>query len=185
MPRGKNCRETIFAAQLPRNYPHHGGSLERGKNVLCCGGEAIWEAFYETIWARVIESQKLPRDSGESIFAARHQDVSQGPLGVRKNAKTDGQKLGHGEARVYRGTGVSRGVRRTAWDRSLKNWEFQIPCFEEFFWGGNTLGLAPASLPYTLGYACTFYAPTSPPPKNGQNREPKMCENGQKTCENG
>ena len=45
------------------------------------GGEAIWEAFYETIWARVIESQKLPRDSGESIFAARHQDVSQGPLG--------------------------------------------------------------------------------------------------------
>ena len=30
---------------------------------------------------RVIASQKLPRDSGESIFAARHQDVSQGPLG--------------------------------------------------------------------------------------------------------
>ena len=30
---------------------------------------------------RVIASQKLPRDSGESIFAARHQDASQGPLG--------------------------------------------------------------------------------------------------------
>ena len=30
---------------------------------------------------REIASQKLPRDSGESIFAARHQDVSQGPLG--------------------------------------------------------------------------------------------------------
>ena len=30
---------------------------------------------------RVIASQKLPRDIGESIFAARHQDVSQGPLG--------------------------------------------------------------------------------------------------------
>ena len=81
MPRGKSCRETIFARQLPRNCPHHGGNLERGKNVLYCGGEAIWEAFYETIWAREIESQKLPRDSGESIFAARHQDVSQGPLG--------------------------------------------------------------------------------------------------------
>ena len=26
-------------------------------------------------------SQKLPRDSGETIFAARHQSVSQGPLG--------------------------------------------------------------------------------------------------------
>ena len=74
-------------------------------------------------------------------------------------------KIGHGEVRVYRGTGVSRGVRRTTWDRSLKNWELQIPCFEEFFWGGNTLGLVPASLPHTLGYACTFYAPTSPPPQ--------------------
>ena len=31
---------------------------------------------------KVIASQKLPRDSGESIFAARHQDASQGPLGV-------------------------------------------------------------------------------------------------------
>ena len=45
MPRGKNCRETIFAAQLPHNYPHHGGNFERGENVLYCGGEAIWEAF--------------------------------------------------------------------------------------------------------------------------------------------
>ena len=30
---------------------------------------------------RVIASQKLPRDSGESLFAAGHQDASQGPLG--------------------------------------------------------------------------------------------------------
>ena len=45
MPRGKNCRETIFAAHLPRNYPHYGGNFETGKNVLYCGGEAIWEAF--------------------------------------------------------------------------------------------------------------------------------------------
>ena len=74
-------------------------------------------------------------------------------------------KIGHGEVRVYRGTGVSRRVRRTTWERSLENWELQIPCFEEFFWGGNTLGLVPASLLHTLGYACTFYAPTSPPPR--------------------
>ena len=45
MPRGKNCRETVFAAQLPRNYPHRGGNFETGKKVLSCGGEAIWEAF--------------------------------------------------------------------------------------------------------------------------------------------
>ena len=30
---------------------------------------------------RVIASQKLPPDTGETIFAARHQSVSQGPLG--------------------------------------------------------------------------------------------------------
>ena len=35
------------------------------------------------IWARGIASQKLSRDSGESIFAARHQGVSQGPLGKK------------------------------------------------------------------------------------------------------
>ena len=46
------------------------------------GERQFWEAFCEAIWARVIESQKLPRDSGESIFAARHQDVSQGALGL-------------------------------------------------------------------------------------------------------
>ena len=71
--------------------------------------------------------------------------------------------IGHGEVRVYRGTGVSRGVRRTTWERSLKNWELHISCFEELLGGENVLGLVPASLPDTLGYACTFYAPTSPP----------------------
>ena len=39
------------------------------------------------------------------------------------------------------------------------------PLFWRVFLGGNTLGLVPASLPHALGYACTFYAPTSPPPK--------------------
>ena len=46
MPRGKNCRETIFAAHLPRNYKNTTGAiLKEEKNVLYCGGEAIWEAF--------------------------------------------------------------------------------------------------------------------------------------------
>ena len=66
---------------------------------------------------------------------------------------------------VYRGTGVSRGVRPTTWERSLKKRELQIPCFEEFFWGENTLGLVPASVPHTLGYTCTLYTRTSPLPK--------------------
>ena len=72
--------------------------------------------------------------------------------------------FGIGEVQVYRGTGVPRGVRRTTWERSLKVWELQISCFEEFLGGENVLGLVPASLPHTLGYPCTFYAPTSPPP---------------------
>ena len=45
MPRGKNCRETIFAAQLPRNYPRRGGNFESRRKALSCGGEAIWEVF--------------------------------------------------------------------------------------------------------------------------------------------
>ena len=81
-----------------------------------------------------------------------------------RTGKPKGPFLGHGEVRVYRGTGVSRGVRRTTWERSLKIWELQISCFEEFLGGENVLGLVPGSLPHTLGYACTFYAPTSPPP---------------------
>ena len=55
-------------------------------------------------------------------------------------------------------------MRRTTWERSLKIWELQISCFEEFLGGENVVGLVPAGLPNTLGYACTFCAPTSPPP---------------------
>ena len=62
MSRGKNRRETIFVSQLSRNYPHRGGDFER---------------------RTVIASQKLSRDSGETISAARHHDVSRGPLGPR------------------------------------------------------------------------------------------------------
>ena len=41
------------------------------------------------------------------------------------------------EVRVYRGTGVSREVRRTNWERSLKNWGLQIyACFN--LDGGNS-----------------------------------------------
>ena len=84
------------------------------------------------------------------------------------------ETFGHGEVRVYRGTGVSRGVRPTTWDRSLKKWELQFPCFEEFFWGENTLGLVPSSLPHSLGYACTLYTPTFPSPKKLGPLTPKL-----------
>ena len=37
--------------------------------------------------------------------------------------------------------------------------------FSRVFGWRERLGLVPASLPHTLGCACTCYAPTSPPPK--------------------
>ena len=60
---------------------HAAGVILKEKNALSCERETAWEAFQETIRARVIESQKLSRDSGETIFTVRHQGVSQGPLG--------------------------------------------------------------------------------------------------------
>ena len=42
-----------------------------------------------------------------------------------------------------------------------------------FLGGGNTLGLVPASLPHALGYACTFYPPTSPPPSVWSRARPE------------
>ena len=91
MPQGKNCRETVFASHLSRNYPHRGSNFERAKDALSRGRETVWEAFQETIWARAIASQKLPRDSGETICATRHSDVSQA-LWVRVNQSNPSQR---------------------------------------------------------------------------------------------
>ena len=103
--------------------------------------------------------------SGKVRLISALRNCKQRSLTVSKEAPTVSKIIGHGEVRVYRGTGVSRGVQRTTWERSLKNWELQISCLEEFLDGENVLGLVPASLPHALGYACTFCAPTSPPPK--------------------
>ena len=61
--------------------------LKEDKKPSLVGGERVWEAFQETIWARVVASQKLLRDSGETIFAARHQSVSQGVLTTKAPTK--------------------------------------------------------------------------------------------------
>ena len=52
MSRGKNCPETIFVSQLPRNYPHSRGNFERGKNAL-------------TVWGRDSLGGILGDDLGE------------------------------------------------------------------------------------------------------------------------
>ena len=46
MLRDKKCRETIFASQLSRNYPHRGGDIGRGIQALSCGREIIRETAF-------------------------------------------------------------------------------------------------------------------------------------------
>ena len=82
----------------------------------------------------------------------------------------DTGKYGCTEVRVYPAE-----CGETTWERSLKNWELQIPCFEEFWGGEHVLGLVPASVPHTLGYACTFYAP----PISRPNLSPQHLNLGQ------
>ena len=72
--------------------------------------------------------------------------------------------FGQGEVRVYKGTGVSRGVRRTTWERSLKNWELQTPCFEEFFLGREHFGTRPCQSPSRFGIRLHFLRPHFPSP---------------------
>ena len=100
------------------------------------------------------------------------------PKGLKKPEKILGvtlpqkESVGHGEVRVYRGTGVSRGVRRATWERSLKMWELQIPCFEEFLWGGT---LWDSSLPVSLTLWDTpaLFTPPLPLPQVWQKSDEK------------
>ena len=70
------CREAKIAARLslPLNCRAitliAGAILNEEKKPSLVGGRQFGDC-----------ESKLPRDSGKSIFAARHQDVSQGPLG--------------------------------------------------------------------------------------------------------
>ena len=81
MSRGKNCRETIFAAQLPRNDPHRGGNFERGKkSPLLWGRGNLGDILRDNLGEGNCKSKIAARQWGVN-FAARHQDVSQGPLG--------------------------------------------------------------------------------------------------------
>ena len=65
---------------------------------------------------------------------------------------------------------MSRGVRPTTWERSLKNWELPFPCFVEFFSGKGTHW--DSSLPVSLTLWDTpalFTGPTSPSPSTSES----------------
>ena len=66
MPQGKNCHETIFAAQLPRNYPHRGGNFERRKKPLLWGRGNLGGILRDN----------LGEGHCESKIAARHWGVN-------------------------------------------------------------------------------------------------------------
>ena len=74
------------------------------------------------------------------------------------------KQIGHGKARVYRGTGVSRGVQPTIWERSLKFGSSSYPFFWRLFLGRKHRGTRPCQCPSHFGIRLYFlYAPTSPP----------------------
>ena len=83
--------------------------------------------------ARVIESQKLPRDNRESIFAARHQDVSQGPLGAGGAGGVPGARRG-GDGCLLKITGAAGSARRRrggvprGWRVSESHWNPKYGC---------------------------------------------------------
>ena len=79
---------------------------------------------------------------------------------ARNRKKMATGKYGCREVRVYPtecGEQLGRDPSKNGKSKSL--------VLKGFFWGGNTLGLVPSCRPHSLGYACTFYAPTSPPLK--------------------
>ena len=60
MQRGKNCRETIFCRSIAAQLPSvTAGAILKEQKKPSLVGEAFWEAFEETIWVRVIASQKI------------------------------------------------------------------------------------------------------------------------------
>ena len=75
----------------------------------------------------------------------------------QKSANASPQKSAKGRKRAQK----SAKERKNCKQPGLKQPGLGTP---KILGGENVLGLVPASLPHTLGYACTFYAPTSPPP---------------------
>ena len=69
-----------------------------------------------------------------------------------------------GEVGVDRGTGVSRAMRRNLGRDPSKIGSSKSLVLKSFPREGTLWDSSPLVTPHTLGYACTFYAPTSPPP---------------------
>ena len=82
MPR--NCRETSLPLNCGAITLTAGVLLKQAKMSSLVGERQFRRHFERQFGVRVIASQKLPRDSGESICAARHQDVSHEALWAQR-----------------------------------------------------------------------------------------------------
>ena len=83
MSRGKNCLPTVSRQFLTRNYPRPNRLLKCLPNYLSPTGKGIFSSFKITPAVRVIARQLRDKNCLGATFAPGHQDVSQGPLGVR------------------------------------------------------------------------------------------------------
>ena len=72
--------------------------------------------------------------------------------------------IGHGEVRVHRGTDVSRGVRRTTWDRSLYKIGSSKSLALKSFSGREHFGTRPCQSPSHFGIRLHFLCPHFPSP---------------------
>ena len=78
--RGKTCRETILSLSCIAITLTAGVILKEEKSPLLCLRGSSGGILGDNLGEGNCES-KIVLETGESIFAARHQDVSQGPLG--------------------------------------------------------------------------------------------------------
>ena len=123
MPRGKNCRETIFAAHLPRNYPRHGAISLSFRSLI------FWFLSRKTLkftkdclslpnpqipWKR---KRKRQNNQGNSLLKINQ--------GNPKNQGTEGQGLKEEKNVLYCGGGGNLGgILRDNFGEG--NWESNI-----------------------------------------------------------
>ena len=66
----EKCCETISAAQLPRNYPHRGGNLERGKMPFLAGRVNLGGILRDDLGEGNCESKTAARQWGANFCLA-------------------------------------------------------------------------------------------------------------------
>ena len=110
--------------------------------------------------------------SGDPRFSPKKQGLeahTSPNLGGENSTALRKTLFGHGEVRVYRGTGVSCGVRRTTWERSQKIGSSKSLVLKSF-WVERTLWDSSLLVSLTLWDAPVLFTPPLPLPKTLQNK---------------